>query len=140
MVDVDAELLDDVLRSSGATSLSATEQPSERALIWKGRSAFSAVGWLAPTTSSRMAWYPHAARRGPRRDREMSAAAGLRVANVFHAGDGNLHPLILFDGRAPGALDRATELAGDILRLCVSLGGSITGEHGVGIEKRASCR
>jgi glycolate oxidase len=55
---------------------------------------------------------------------------------VFHAGDGNLHPLILFDGREPGAVERAEQLAGDILRLCVSLGGSITGEHGVGVEKR----
>ena len=66
----------------------------------------------------------------------MSAATGIRVANVFHAGDGNLHPLILFDGREAGALERAEALAGDILRLCVALGGSITGEHGVGVEKR----
>jgi glycolate oxidase len=67
----------------------------------------------------------------------MSAETGIRVANVFHAGDGNLHPLILFDGREPGAVERAEHLASDILRLCVSLGGSITGEHGVGVEKRA---
>ena len=66
----------------------------------------------------------------------MGASAGIRVANVFHAGDGNLHPLILFDGREPGALERAEALAGEILRLCVGLGGSITGEHGVGVEKR----
>ena len=66
----------------------------------------------------------------------LSAAAQLRVANVFHAGDGNLHPLILFDGREPGAVERAEALAGDILSMCVSLGGSITGEHGVGVEKR----
>jgi len=59
------------------------------------------------------------------------------VANVFHAGDGNLHPLILYDGREPGALERAEALASDILRLCIRLGGSITGEHGVGLEKRA---
>ena len=67
----------------------------------------------------------------------MSEATGIRVANVFHAGDGNLHPLILFDGREPGALERAEALAADILRLCIALGGSITGEHGVGVEKRA---
>ena len=66
----------------------------------------------------------------------MGADAGIRVANVFHAGDGNLHPLILFDGREPGMLERAEALAGDILRLCIRLGGSITGEHGVGVEKR----
>jgi len=67
----------------------------------------------------------------------MSTEAGIRVANVFHAGDGNLHPLILFDGREQDALHDAEELAAEILRLCVRLGGSITGEHGVGIEKRS---
>ncbi|MDQ7800501.1 MAG: FAD-linked oxidase C-terminal domain-containing protein, partial [Armatimonadota bacterium] len=66
----------------------------------------------------------------------LSRRYGLRVANVFHAGDGNLHPLILYDGRQPGQLQRAEELAGEILRLCIRLGGSITGEHGVGMEKR----
>jgi glycolate oxidase len=66
---------------------------------------------------------------------EMSEEAGIRVANVFHAGDGNLHPLILFDGRDEGAMEAAEELAGRILALCVELGGSITGEHGVGVEK-----
>jgi glycolate oxidase len=66
----------------------------------------------------------------------LSRAHGIRVANVFHAGDGNLHPLILYDGRAAGAHDRAEILAAEILRLCIRLGGSITGEHGVGLEKR----
>ncbi len=66
----------------------------------------------------------------------MSRESGIRVANVFHAGDGNLHPLILFDGNEPGALERAEALAGRILRMCVEMGGSITGEHGVGMEKR----
>lgn len=61
----------------------------------------------------------------------------MRVANVFHAGDGNLHPLILFDGREAGALDRAEALAAEILRMCIALGGSVTGEHGIGLEKRA---
>ena len=67
----------------------------------------------------------------------LSAQYNLRVANVFHAGDGNLHPLILFDGRQEGAYERAEQLAGEILRLCVSYGGSITGEHGIGLEKRS---
>ena len=66
----------------------------------------------------------------------LSVKHGLEVANVFHAGDGNLHPLILYNSKEPGALGKAEELAGEILRMCVSLGGSITGEHGVGIEKR----
>jgi glycolate oxidase len=72
-----------------------------------------------------------------RRIHAMSSEAGLRCANVFHAGDGNLHPLILFNGREPGALERAEALAGRILKMCVEMGGSITGEHGVGVEKRA---
>ena len=67
----------------------------------------------------------------------LGTAYGLRVANVFHAGDGNLHPLILYNGREEGALDRAEQLAGEILRMCIRFGGSITGEHGVGVEKRA---
>ena len=68
---------------------------------------------------------------------QKSTEAGIRVANVFHAGDGNLHPLILFDGRQPGALERAEWLAGEILTMCIRMGGSITGEHGVGVEKHA---
>jgi glycolate oxidase len=66
----------------------------------------------------------------------LSQKHGLRVANVFHAGDGNLHPLILFNGRTPGELERAEALAGEIVQMCIALGGSITGEHGVGMEKR----
>ena len=66
----------------------------------------------------------------------LSAKYGIRVANVFHAGDGNLHPLILYNGRVAGELERAEELAGEILQLCIDLGGSITGEHGIGMEKR----
>jgi glycolate oxidase len=67
---------------------------------------------------------------------EMSARYGLRVANVFHAGDGNLHPLVLYDANKPGELDAAEEFGADILRLCVKVGGVLTGEHGVGVEKR----
>ena len=67
---------------------------------------------------------------------ELSAEHGLGVANVFHAGDGNMHPLILFDANAPGDLERAEAFGADILRLCVEVGGCLTGEHGVGIEKR----
>ena len=134
----DAAALDGLLRASGASELITTADPTERALIWKGRkSAFSAVGWLAPDYIVQDGVVPRT-RLGQALaeiDR-MSDAAGIRVANVFHAGDGNLHPLILFDGRQPGMVERAEELAGDILRLCVELGGSITGEHGVGMEKR----
>jgi glycolate dehydrogenase FAD-linked subunit len=137
--DTDAHRLDILLRDSGATATKVTEDPDERALIWKGRkSAFSAVGWLAPDYIVQDGVVPRT-RLGEALAEigRMSDEADIRVANVFHAGDGNLHPLILFDGSVPGAIERAEQLSGNILRLCVSLGGSITGEHGVGIEKRA---
>jgi glycolate oxidase len=139
VVDADAARLADLLRASGATDLSTTEDAVERALIWKGRkSAFSAVGWLAPDYLVQDGVVPRT-RLGEALGEigRMSEATGIRVANVFHAGDGNLHPLILFDAREPGALEAAEALAADILRLCIALGGSITGEHGVGVEKRA---
>jgi glycolate oxidase len=138
VVKQEAELAAEVLRKVSAGELRQTADPAERALIWKGRkSAFSAVGWLAPDYIVQDGVVPRT-RLGEALaeiDR-MSAAAGIRVANVFHAGDGNLHPLILFDGSEEGAFGRAESLAADILSLCVSLGGSITGEHGVGVEKR----
>jgi glycolate oxidase len=134
----DRAVLDELLAASGATHVRTTVDPDERALIWKGRkSAFSAVGWLAPDYIVQDGVVPRT-RLGEALgaiDR-LSAERGIRVANVFHAGDGNLHPLILYDGREAGAEERAHALAGEILRLCVELGGSITGEHGVGLEKR----
>ncbi len=115
------------------------QSADERARIWKGRkAAFSAVGRLAPDYIVQDGVVPRS-RLGDALaeiDR-LSASYGIDVANVFHAGDGNLHPLILFDGRKEGALEHAEALAGEILELCVELGGSITGEHGVGMEKRA---
>ena len=136
-VDVDAGRLRELLEASGASEVAVTEDSAERALVWKGRkSAFSAVGWLAPDYIVQDGVVPRT-RLGEALERigEMSEEAGIRVANVFHAGDGNLHPLILFDGRDEGAMEAAEELAGRILALCVELGGSITGEHGVGVEK-----
>ena len=138
VVNSDRVVLDALLEQSGALHVHSTDDPQERALIWRGRkSAFSAVGWLSPDYIVQDGVVPRT-RLGEvlaEIDR-MSEASGIRVANVFHAGDGNLHPLILYDGREAGAVDRAHELAGQILRLCISLGGSITGEHGVGLEKR----
>jgi glycolate oxidase len=137
-VDEDVARLAEVIRASGATEVRATEDPAERALIWKGRkSAFSAVGWLAPDYIVQDGCVPRT-RLGEALEEigRLAERAGVRVANVFHAGDGNLHPLILFDGREPGAVERAEALAGEILDLCVRLGGSITGEHGIGVEKR----
>jgi glycolate oxidase len=138
VVSADAVRLNGLLEQSGAIEVTATRDAEARALIWKGRkSAFSAVGWLSPDYLVQDGVVPRT-RLGEALAEigRMSARAGIRVANVFHAGDGNLHPLILFDGRVPGAVTRAEQLAGDILELCISLGGSITGEHGVGVEKR----
>jgi glycolate oxidase len=137
LVDADAERLDAAIAASDALGSRATEDPAERSEIWKGRkSAFSAVGRLAPDYLVQDGVVPRT-RLGEALAaiERLSSERGLRVANVFHAGDGNLHPLILFDGAEAGALERAERLAGDILRLCVRLGGSITGEHGVGVEK-----
>jgi len=127
-----------LLRAAGCGEMRTTADPAERALIWKGRkSAFSAVGWLSPDYIVQDGVVPRTRLGEALREIDrMSAERGIRVANVFHAGDGNLHPLILFDGREDGAVERAEELAADILALCVELGGSITGEHGVGVEKR----
>jgi glycolate oxidase len=137
---VEAELaaVAELLRESGCGEMRTTADPDERALIWKGRkSAFSAVGWLSPDYIVQDGVVPRTRLGEALREIDrLSAERGIRVANVFHAGDGNLHPLILFDGREDGAVGRAEGLAADILALCVELGGSITGEHGVGVEKR----
>jgi glycolate oxidase len=138
VVTIDSKRLDEILAGSGAVGIRVARDASERLAIWKGRkNAFSAVGRLSPDFIVQDGVVPRR-RLGEalRRVGEMSREAGLRCANVFHAGDGNLHPLILFDGRESGALQRAEELAGRILQMCVEMGGSITGEHGVGVEKR----
>lgn len=131
------ETLITTLDHSGATSLTIPKTEAERAKIWKGRkAAFSAVGRLSPDYLVQDGVVPRSKVGDALREIErLSQQVGLRVANVFHAGDGNLHPLVLFDNRIPGQLAIAEKLAGDILKMCVDLGGSITGEHGVGIEK-----
>jgi glycolate oxidase len=140
-LEVEAEFtrLMAVIQESGASAVRVASDAADRARIWKGRKcAFSAVGRISPDFIVQDGVVPRT-RLGEAlaRIEALSAAHGVRVANVFHAGDGNLHPLILFDGREPGALERAERLAADILRLCIELGGSITGEHGVGLEKRS---
>ena len=132
------EHLDALLSKSQPVEIRIAADSAERLAIWKGRkSAFSAVGRLSPDFIVQDGVVPRQ-RLGEalRRIGEMSRAANLRVANVFHAGDGNLHPLILYNGREQGALARAELLAGRILRMCVEMGGSLTGEHGIGVEKR----
>ena len=138
VVALERRRLEAILSERPALGIRAARNPAERQAIWKGRkNAFSAVGRLSPDFIVQDGVVPRR-RLGEalRRVAEMSRQAGLRCANVFHAGDGNLHPLILFDGRQPGALERAEQLAGQILRMCIEMGGSITGEHGVGVEKR----
>jgi glycolate oxidase len=138
VVALESKRLEDILNCSHAVGIRVARDTCERQAIWKGRkNAFSAVGRISPDFIVQDGVVPRR-RLGEalRRVGEMSRAAGLRCANVFHAGDGNLHPLILFDGRQPGALQRAEELAGRILHMCIEMGGSITGEHGIGVEKR----
>jgi glycolate oxidase len=107
-------------------------------VIWKGRkAAFAAMGRISPNYIVQDGVIPRTKLPEVMQEIErLSGEAGLRVANVFHAGDGNLHPLVLYDRTIPGQEERAEKLAGDILRLCVRVGGSITGEHGVGEEKK----
>ena len=122
----------------GASSQRVSQSETERLLFWAGRkAAFPAVGRLAPDYFCMDGTIPRK-RLGEvlRRIQQMEARFGLRVANVFHAGDGNLHPLILYDANRPGELERAETFGNEILRLCVEVGGVLTGEHGVGVEKR----
>lgn len=137
-VDAETPLLHQVIEESGAYLVDAAKDEAHRLRIWKGRkSAFSAVGRLSPDFIVQDGVVPRTRLAEALAEIErLSGEYGIRVANVFHAGDGNLHPLVMFDGREPGALHKAEELSGEIIRLCIRLGGSITGEHGVGLEKK----
>lgn len=128
-----------LIEASGAYEIRVANSEAERVAIWKGRKgAFSAVGRLSPDYVVQDGVVPRThLGEALAFIHSLSREYGLGIANVFHAGDGNLHPLILYDGRVPGQLELAEECAGKILRKCIELGGSITGEHGVGMEKRA---
>lgn len=128
-----------VIKASEPYEVRVARDEDERARIWKGRkSAFSAVGRISANYIVQDGVVPRS-RLGEalQRIEGFSAKHRIRCANVFHAGDGNLHPLILYDARVEGEHERAEELAADILRMCIEMGGSITGEHGVGLEKLA---
>ena len=137
-VDHLLEQVSAIAHGCGAANLRVSNSEQERLTFWAGRkAAFPAVGRISPDYYCMDGTIP----RGKlplvlARMREMSASYGLRVANVFHAGDGNLHPLILYDANTPGELERAEAFGADILKLCVEVGGVLTGEHGVGVEKR----
>ncbi|MFZ5851545.1 MAG: FAD-linked oxidase C-terminal domain-containing protein [Actinomycetota bacterium] len=124
-------------REHGAFEIRLARDDAERALFWKGRkSAFAAVGRISPDYIVQDGVIPRTALPDVLRQiAELSARSGVRVANVFHAGDGNLHPLVLFDDAEPGQAERAEEVSGAILDICIQQGGSITGEHGVGADK-----
>jgi glycolate oxidase len=130
--------VEEIARSCRAATCRVSTSEEERLLFWAGRkAAFPAVGRISPDYYCMDGTIPRA--RLPqvlRRMRELSQQYGLAVANVFHAGDGNLHPLILYDANKPGELERTEAFGADILRLCVEVGGVLTGEHGVGVEKR----
>lgn len=128
-----------VFRRYNARSIRVSQNEAERLLFWKGRkSAFPAVGRISPDYYCMDGTIPRRMlSRVLSEISRLSGEYGLRVANVFHAGDGNLHPLILFDESKPGELQKAEEFGAEILRICVSAGGCITGEHGVGVEKLA---
>ncbi len=137
-VDHLIERIEKIAHGCGATSCRASRSEDERLLFWAGRkAAFPAVGRISPDYYCTDGTIPRA--KLPlvlRRMKEMSAKYGLRVANVFHAGDGNLHPLILYDANVPGELERTEQFGAEILKLCVEVGGVLSGEHGIGVEKR----
>ncbi len=132
-------IVEGICTRQGAREVRRAQDETERKRLWKGRKgAFGALGALAPNYYVQDGVVPRS--RLPeimRQVAEISARYNLRIANVFHAGDGNLHPNILFDMRTPGELDRVIAAGEDILRACVAAGGSITGEHGIGLEKKA---
>jgi glycolate oxidase len=127
----------ELARRAGAIEIRVPRDAAERELMWKGRkSAFAAVGRISRNYLVQDGVIPRSEiARVLAEIAALAARAGLRVANVFHAGDGNLHPLVLFDARVPGEEKRAEEVSGEILRICLRYGGSITGEHGVGADK-----
>ena len=136
-VEEQIDIVDRLFRELGATSTRVSASEAERLLMWKGRkSAFPAVGRVSPDYYCMDGTIPRSQLAHVLVEIEkMSRRYGLRVANVFHAGDGNLHPLILFDANVPGEFEKSEEFGGKILELCVAVGGCITGEHGVGVEK-----
>jgi glycolate oxidase len=131
------EKVSEILKRSSASEIRIASDENERVRFWSGRkNAFPAVGRISPDYYCIDGTIPRRhLGRVLQEIGKLSAEYGLRVANVFHAGDGNLHPLILYDANQPGEFERTEELGGKILELCVAVGGTITGEHGVGVEK-----
>ena len=127
-----------ICQQNGARNITTASDPEKRLLLWKGRkAAFAAAGHLSPDYYVQDGVIPRTQLPYVLQEIEnLSQKYGYRIANVFHAGDGNLHPLILYDNQIAGALEQVEELGGEILKLCVEVGGSISGEHGIGADKR----
>ena len=136
-VESNVAFVSQLLEEGGAYDIRVASDPEEQARFWLGRkAAFPAMGRISPDYYCMDGTIPRARLSEVlERIQQFSRHYGLRVANVFHAGDGNLHPLILYDANQPGELERTEEMGGKILELCVAVGGTVTGEHGVGVEK-----
>jgi glycolate oxidase len=136
----DSSAVEAMCRACGSFELRTAESAEERALIWRGRkSSFAAMGRISPSYYVQDGVVPRT--RLPdvlRRIYELGDEYGLRIASVFHAGDGNLHPLVLYDDRVEGQAELAERLATEILDVCIDAGGSLTGEHGIGVDKACS--
>jgi glycolate oxidase len=128
----------EICKQNGARNVTSASDPEQRLKLWKGRkAAFAAAGYLSPDYYVQDGVIPRTQLPYVLREIEaLSQKYGYRIANVFHAGDGNLHPLILYDNSVAGALEKVEELGGEILKLCVKVGGSISGEHGIGADKK----
>jgi glycolate oxidase len=128
----------EICRKNGARNITTASDPETRLKLWKGRkAAFAAAGHMSPDYFVQDGVIPRTQLAYVLQEIEnLSAKYGYSIANVFHAGDGNLHPLILFDNSVPGALAKVEEVGGEILKLCVRVGGSISGEHGIGADKK----
>ncbi|HXD19632.1 MAG TPA: FAD-linked oxidase C-terminal domain-containing protein, partial [Vicinamibacterales bacterium] len=126
-----------ICHRAGATTVEVAQSEEHRARIWKGRKgAFASMGRVTPNYYVQDGVVPRT--KLPEvldRIRQLEARCGLRIGNVFHAGDGNLHPLICYDEKIPGQSDLAAQVGGEILQYCIDAGGSLTGEHGIGADK-----
>jgi glycolate oxidase len=137
-MEQDAARIAEICQQHGCTQVRIAQDETERALLWKGRKeAFGAIGRLTPNYYTHDGVIPRT--RLPealRRLQQIGPKYGLRIANVFHAGDGNLHPLVLYDERDPDEVQRVLQAGEEILRTCIDLGGVLSGEHGIGLEKK----
>ncbi|WP_414544373.1 glycolate oxidase subunit GlcD [Nostoc sp. CCY0012] len=137
-VEVNKQRVAEICQKNGARNVTSASDPETRLKLWKGRkAAFAAAGHLSPDYYVQDGVIPRTQLPYVLQEIEaLSKKFGYKIANVFHAGDGNLHPLILFDNSIPGALEKVEEVGGEILKLCVKVGGSISGEHGIGADKK----